>query len=173
MQKIARFCIFLRYSPKKIQVAADRTTLMPACLPIAHLKPYGPHFSWKISKMARLLKLGVPALGVERNQNTKVPAISRTCWTSSGVYILLLFNWSFLAEILSLIWSFMILFFASIHLRNSCISEIDVQKTGSQYRRYQNLLSTWINEIRESETTKQEFKNLIWIIDITSCFLKQ
>ena len=61
MQKNACFCIFSRYSPKKIQVAADRTTLTPACLPIAHLKPNGPHFSWKISKMARLLKLGVPA----------------------------------------------------------------------------------------------------------------
>ena len=61
MQKNARFRIFSRDSPKKIQVAADRTTLMPACLPIAHLKPYGPYFSWKISKVALFLKFWAPA----------------------------------------------------------------------------------------------------------------
>ena len=34
MQKVARFCIFLRYSPKKNQVAADRTILTPVRLPM-------------------------------------------------------------------------------------------------------------------------------------------
>ena len=95
MQKNARFCIFSRYSPKKIQVAADRTTLTPACLPIAHLKPNGPHFSWKISKMARLLKLGV--LARSKFSWTKFVSLKK-CFYGSCFFSRIYLFWLFLTK---------------------------------------------------------------------------
>ena len=55
---------FFRVPLEKIQVAADQTILTYASvLPnaMAHLKPYGPHCSGNMSKMANVLKLQVPA----------------------------------------------------------------------------------------------------------------
>ena len=87
MQKNARFCTFWCPSAKKIQMPADRTILTPACLPIAHLKPYGPYFSWKISKVALFLKFWAPArskVNWSRFVSLKKPVFQAFFWRKSS-----------------------------------------------------------------------------------------
>ena len=78
MANSAFFCVPL----EKIQVAADQTILTYASvLPnaMAHVKPYGPHCSGNMSKMADGLELRVPL----RSQSINICVPPKNCFYGS------------------------------------------------------------------------------------------
>ena len=83
-----------------------------------------------------------PFIGVERNRKANLLVISETWWITYSGIILLLFNWSFLAEIAH--WIDFVCFCVSAGFMSECLvlSEINVQKKESQYRHYQNFSPT-------------------------------
>ena len=102
-------------------------------------------------------------LGVERNRKANLLVISETWWIIYSGIILLLFNWSFLAEIAH--WIDFVCFCVSAGFMSECLvlSEINVQKKESQYQHYQNFSPTSNHWIQKCECLLHEFEYQIML----------